>query len=338
MYGGGGAQGGGGGGYPSQGGAYPPPSQQPGGGSGGGGSYPPPVASQQQGYYASPPPQGGGYGAPYPPPSQQGGGGGGYGGGYPSQQQQPSGSYGSGGGGGYGGGGYAAPPSYGGGGQGQYPPPSQQGYGGGGGRGQGQYPPPSYGGGGGGGAPPSSSGGGMGWGQNYYNMLQAQELSQLQAWFNSVDTDRSGLISASELARQSWGGNRFGEQTAKLLIRVFDRQKRGEINFQEYAQLHKFVMSMVQAFQSFDTRRTGALDANAINQALNKGGFRFSAETINILVKKYSGDRGLLSFENFIQLCAFLGQVKSTFEWSDSDRDGSVAVDLYQLIGLAAAF
>jgi Ca2+-binding EF-hand superfamily protein len=45
---------------------------------------------------------------------------------------------------------------------------------------------------------------------SYYNQVQQQELFELQKWFNSVDKDRSGDISANELANVAVGGIRLG--------------------------------------------------------------------------------------------------------------------------------
>jgi Ca2+-binding EF-hand superfamily protein len=44
--------------------------------------------------------------------------------------------------------------------------------------------------------------------------VQQQELFELQKWFNSVDRDRSGAISANELANVAVGGIRLGIELA----------------------------------------------------------------------------------------------------------------------------
>jgi hypothetical protein len=59
-----------------------------------------------------------------------------------------------------------------------------------------------------------------------------------------------------------------------------------------------------------ETRRY--LDYNETVQALAAGGFQFSPPVMQLLVKRFqSPDRpGQLSFEGFIQLSAFVGQMK----------------------------
>ena len=64
-----------------------------------------------------------------------------------------------------------------------------------------------------------------------------------------MDRDGSGAISASELANVAIGGVRLGIEIAIKLIRIFDVDGNGEIDFHEYAALHKFLLSMQVAFK-----------------------------------------------------------------------------------------
>merc|ERR1712137_574517 len=48
------------------------------------------------------------------------------------------------------------------------------------------------------------------WYAQYYNQIQQAEMQKLQAWFATVDTDRSGSITATELQRVTFGGYTLG--------------------------------------------------------------------------------------------------------------------------------
>jgi Ca2+-binding EF-hand superfamily protein len=54
-------------------------------------------------------------------------------------------------------------------------------------------------------------------------------MGNLQAWFYSVDRDRSGNISASELAVMPIGKEQLGLDAARRLIKAFDRNYSGNI-------------------------------------------------------------------------------------------------------------
>jgi Ca2+-binding EF-hand superfamily protein len=58
--------------------------------------------------------------------------------------------------------------------------------------------------------------------------------------------------------------------------------------FAEYAQLHKFVLSMEAAFRKFDRDRNGRLDKLEITNALREGGFHFNPATANTLMRKFA--------------------------------------------------
>ncbi|KAN0064978.1 hypothetical protein ACQY0O_002036 [Thecaphora frezii] len=233
------------------------------------------------GYGAPPPQQGGGYGAPPPPPQQQQQHGG-YG--QPPHQQQ----------GGYGG----AQGSYGGA-QGGYGG-AQGGYGGaqgGYGGGQGGYgaPPPQQGGGYGGqaggygGGPP---GGGYGRPQAYNARTGPPPGAdpQLWSWFVAVDRDQSGNINPTELSQALINGDwtPFDLDTVKMLMSVFDVDRSGQISFNEFAGLWKYIKDWQDVFRRFDTDRSGSIDQGELANALSSFGYRLSPNLLRILSQKYS--------------------------------------------------
>jgi Ca2+-binding EF-hand superfamily protein len=170
-------------------------------------------------------------------------------------------------------------------------------------------------------------------------MIQSQEMNELQGWFRSIDKDNSGHITANELMGIQFGGQRFGLETARKLVKVFDRDNSGNIGFQEFAALYKFIVSMQTAFFQFDRDRSGRLDYNEIVQALQQGGFMFSPPVLQNLIKRFQRpNMAGLTFENFIQLCAFLGQIRSTFDALDPQRRGQATISLEQLVNIASAF
>eukprot|EP00010_Vexillifera_abyssalis_P008753 CAMPEP_0201546586 /NCGR_PEP_ID=MMETSP0173_2-20130828/2843_1 /ASSEMBLY_ACC=CAM_ASM_000268 /TAXON_ID=218659 /ORGANISM="Vexillifera sp., Strain DIVA3 564/2" /LENGTH=299 /DNA_ID=CAMNT_0047955277 /DNA_START=26 /DNA_END=925 /DNA_ORIENTATION=- len=292
--------------YPQGGYGAPPPS-----GYGGAGGYPP---QGGRGGYGSPggyPPQGGYGGAPAGYPPQGGRGGYGSPGGYPPQGGR---------------GGYGAP--------GGYPPQG----------GRGGYGPP----GGAGGWNPNQSVAGFkptqsqlgGFGGQYYAQLDPMRVAELRGWFDSADKDRSGEITASELAQMQFGGKKFSLATAKKLMKVFDTDLSNTIGFFEYAALHQFITSIQAAFYMFDKDKSGKLDQTEVTHALQQAGFAMSPNTIKDVYKKFqSGNttfgRNGLTFEQFLALSAYLGQIRATFFAADTDRDGWISLNLEKLIQLA---
>lgn len=85
-----------------------------------------------------------------------------------------------------------------------------------------------------------------------------------------------------------------------MMIKVFDRDHNGTIDFREYATLHKvdydhkqlivfqFLLQMEYAFVSADRDRSGYLDIQEIRGAFVGAGFQLSVETITDVCKVQS--------------------------------------------------
>jgi len=158
----------------------------------------------------------------------------------------------------------------------------------------------------------------------------------MQSWFSSVDTDRSGTISANELALLQFGGRPLGFRTAKKLITVFDKRQMGSVDFPEYASLHQFLNKMQSDFFQADRDRSGFLDPNEIFGALQNAGFQLSLPTVQAICNKFDttppGQPKLgLAFENFLQVVAHLAAVRSIFEWNDVQKNGRVTFSYDQM-------
>ncbi|KAF6767209.1 EF-hand domain pair [Kalmanozyma brasiliensis GHG001] len=277
---------------------------------------------------------GGGYGAP--PPGQQGG--------YGQQQQY------GGGGGGYG----APPPQQGGGGGYGAPPPGQQG-------GYGAPPPGQQG--GGYGAPPPGQQGGYGGGQQQssygapaqgYGRPQVYNSStgpppgadpQLWQWFIAVDRDRSGQINAQELSQALVNGDwtPFDLDTVKMLMSVFDVDRSGQISFNEFAGLWKYIQDWQGVFRHFDQDRSGSIDQGELANALQSFGYRLSPKLLHIVTQKYiTSDSGApggmastgpargapgITFDRFVRACVVIKALTESFQRHDNNRSGWVQIN-----------
>ena len=172
--------------------------------------------------------------------------------------------------------------------------------------------------------------------------MSPSEVQELRGWFSAVDRDNSGEISANELAQMQFGVQKFGMSTCNMLIKVFDTDQSGQIGFFEYCVLHKFIMGMQAAFHMHDKDRSRRLDLPEVTQALAQGGFQFSQATVGKIFSKFAkksyGKEEGLEFESFIQMCAYLGQIRSAFDLQDTDRDRWIRINLEGLVQVSAPY
>mmetsp|Transcript_25021 Transcript_25021/g.27830 ORF Transcript_25021/g.27830 Transcript_25021/m.27830 type:complete len:244 (+) Transcript_25021:27-758(+) len=171
------------------------------------------------------------------------------------------------------------------------------------------------------------------WYAHYYHqaMQNQQMIYQLQSWFQSIDTDRSGTIAAQELAGVAFHGRPLGLPCAVKIIRAFDKDKSGSIDFREYVALHQFLTQMTQAFFVADADRSGSIDPREAWTAVSQAGFSLSQPTITALSTKFNNTGYGLSFEAFLMAMAHLAIVRSIFEWNDAARSGFVRLSFDQL-------
>lgn len=155
--------------------------------------------------------------------------------------------------------------------------------------------------------------------------------------FQSVDTDRSGYISADELQKALSNGTwaPFNPETVRLMIGMFDKQNRGAVNFDDFGALWKYVTDWQNCFRSFDRDGTGNIDRAELGQALTTFGYRLSTQTVDTMLRKFDRyGRGTMLFDDFIQCCIVLHNLTNAFRNYDTDQDGVITIHYETFIQL----
>jgi Ca2+-binding EF-hand superfamily protein len=156
-----------------------------------------------------------------------------------------------------------------------------------------------------------------------------------------VDKDRSGQLSESELRRALVNGDytAFDPHTVKMMIRMFDADRSGTVNFDEFCGLWGFLAAWRGLFDRFDKDRSGSISHLEFSEALVAFGYRLSPQFVQLLFNTYAkntrarGDQGPrengLSFDLFVQACISLKRMTDVFKRYDDDRDGYITLSLY---------
>lgn len=142
-----------------------------------------------------------------------------------------------------------------------------------------------------------------------------------------MDKDRSGFINAEELQQALSNGtwSPFNPETVRLMIGtflhslkvsynlilfiagMFDRRNMGQVSFDDFGALWKYVTDWQNCFRSFDRDNSGNIDRNELKTALVTFGYRLSDNLINILIRKFDRHgNGTILFDDFIQCCIIL--------------------------------
>lgn len=167
---------------------------------------------------------------------------------------------------------------------------------------------------------------------------------QLWQWFNTVDADRSGAITAQELERALVNGDwtPFDLDTVKMLMNIFDTDRSGTIRFNEFVGLWNYIKEWQNIFRRFDRDRSGSIDAHELREALGQFGFHLSPPLLSLIqtkydikasgVTRYGAPPPGISFDRFVRACVVIKQLSEAFGNLDTDHDGWVQINYDQFM------
>ncbi|KAG0047231.1 hypothetical protein BGZ83_007683 [Gryganskiella cystojenkinii] len=137
-------------------------------------------------------------------------------------------------------------------------------------------------------------------------------LKTLKDWFNAVDTDGNGTLSAEELQRTLMNGD-----------------------WTPFSSLWNYIEKWKACFQTFDLDRSGTIDTEDFHTALKGFGFNLSPTSVNLIAKKYDArGRGNITFDNFVQGCVTVLNLTETFRRMDHSGTGVVTMSYEQFLSV----
>lgn len=114
-----------------------------------------------------------------------------------------------------------------------------------------------------------------------------------------------------------------------MMIRMFDVDRSGTIDFEEFCGLWGFLMEWRRLYDRFDVDKSGSISFDEFSDALVAFGYKLSPSYVKLLFNTYDvRGRGTLSFDLFVQACISLKRMTDVFKKYDSDRDGYITLSL----------
>jgi len=164
--------------------------------------------------------------------------------------------------------------------------------------------------------------------------------------FEAVDKDQSGQIDAGELQSALINGDKtpFDLNTINLLMNIFDTDKNGLIDFDEFTGLWDYIEKWQGIFRRFDRNRSGTIDRTELQKALTDMGHKVTSPLLDILLRKFDVHASAktsrksrtppgITFDNFLRACVVVDKVSKAFKNFDTDNDGSITIDYYEYLG-----
>lgn len=139
----------------------------------------------------------------------------------------------------------------------------------------------------------------------------------LESIFNEVDLNKDGQIGLLELEEALKKGEldnfKLKQETIKELIQKYDKEKSGEISFNEFIHLHNHLNEEYGNFIDLDTNNNGTVE---FVEFLNQVKINYSIELSLNLLKKlqfiiYSRD--ILNFDDYLKLNTLINNLHSMY-------------------------
>jgi len=156
-------------------------------------------------------------------------------------------------------------------------------------------------------------------------------------WFRAVDQDNSGQINAVELSRALQSGNykNFSEESCQLMISMFDRDRSGTINLQEFGQLFQFISQWTNIYRQFDKDNSGSIDEGEFNQAVAQLGYRLSPQLTGLLMYKFAPQTRRMTLDSFIVANVRVRNLTEAFKARDREMKGVVPLSYEDFLHMA---
>ncbi|KAJ5884918.1 hypothetical protein N7495_009428 [Penicillium taxi] len=174
----------------------------------------------------------------------------------------------------------------------------------------------------------------------------SDDPQQLFPLFRAANLSHSGSLTEMELGSALVNGDytSFHPRTVKVMVRMFDRNGNGTINFDEFVSLWRYLAAWRELFDRFDEDRSGRISLHEFENALVAFGYRLSPKFISIIFKTFESktrQRNLpqkstpqngMSFDLFVQACISLKRMTDVFKRYDDDRDGYITVSFEEFL------
>uniref|UniRef100_A0A2N9I7Y3 EF-hand domain-containing protein n=1 Tax=Fagus sylvatica TaxID=28930 RepID=A0A2N9I7Y3_FAGSY len=173
----------------------------------------------------------------------------------------------------------------------------------------------------------------------------------LKEWFDRVDSEKTGTITAPQLkSALSVGNLDFSLSVVQQMIRMYDFDRNGTMSFDEFTALNKFLLKVTipahfiilrqflflgqvqQAFSILERGR-GFIVPDDVYEALAKIGFSLDSPAFYTVCESFDQKKnGRFRLDDFISLCIFLQSARNLFNSFDTTKQGRVTLDLNQFV------
>jgi Ca2+-binding EF-hand superfamily protein len=166
-------------------------------------------------------------------------------------------------------------------------------------------------------------------GQGTPNRTQLDNRNYFRQIFDDMDTNRNGQIGPDELheaLRRGQPNAQFDARTVSILMEQYDRDRSGQIGFDEFSALFMGVNRQYNEFLDADADYSGTIDGNELTRALQRAGHHLSPATANFLASEICrrNNTSGINFDLYVRVLA-----RMDFLRAEHQRTGQAPFDQF---------
>ncbi|XP_033848939.3 calpain small subunit 1-like [Acipenser ruthenus] len=126
----------------------------------------------------------------------------------------------------------------------------------------------------------------------------------------------------------------FSIESCRSMVAVMDSDSTGKLGFHEFKHLWNNIKKLQGVYKQYDADRSGTIGASELPGAFQAAGFPLNGQLYQMIIRRYSDERGNMDFDNYIGCLVRLDAMCRAFQTLDKDHNGTIKVDIKEWLQL----
>ncbi|KAJ7990310.1 hypothetical protein DPEC_G00298980 [Dallia pectoralis] len=126
----------------------------------------------------------------------------------------------------------------------------------------------------------------------------------------------------------------FSVESCKGMVSVLDCDSTGKLGFHEFKFLWNNIKKWQAVYKAHDADCSGVISSQELPAAFIAAGFPANDQLFQLIVRRYSDERGDMDFDNYIGCLVRLDGMCRAFKTLDQDNNGSIKVNVQEWLQL----
>uniref|UniRef100_A0A8C6PBI5 Calpain-1 catalytic subunit n=1 Tax=Nothobranchius furzeri TaxID=105023 RepID=A0A8C6PBI5_NOTFU len=123
----------------------------------------------------------------------------------------------------------------------------------------------------------------------------------------------------------------FSKESCRSMINLMDTDGSGKLGLTEFHVLWEKIKRYLTIFRQFDLDKSGTMSSYEMRMALESAGFKLDNRLFQLIILRYTEEDMAVDFDNFVTCLVRLETMFKTFKTMDTDADGQISLDFFQV-------